>query len=108
MEPPFSSSLARVLPTAVMVIPPAPVMMAPVLVILLAVTVMLLAAMPPLEFNVLASRVTAPAEEMAGVAVRQAERGHPKNPAFLLNDGELPELAAPLAVLRSREGEVGL
>ena len=37
---------------------------------------------------------------------RQAERGHPKNPAFLLKDGELPELVAPLAVLRSREGEV--
>ena len=37
---------------------------------------------------------------------RQAERGHPKNPAFLLNDGELPSLVAPLTVLRSREGEV--
>lgn len=37
---------------------------------------------------------------------RQAERGHPKNPAFLLNDGELASLVAPLAVLRSREGEV--
>lgn len=37
---------------------------------------------------------------------RQAERGHPKSPAFLLNDGELPQLVAPLAVLRSREGEV--
>lgn len=36
---------------------------------------------------------------------RQAERGHPKNPAFLLNPGELPALVAPLAVLRSREGE---
>ena len=37
---------------------------------------------------------------------RQAERGHPKNPAFLLKDGELAELVAPLTVLRSREGDV--
>lgn len=37
---------------------------------------------------------------------RQAERGHPKNPAFLLKDGELAELVAPLTVTRSREGEV--
>lgn len=37
---------------------------------------------------------------------RQAERGHPKNPAFLLNPGELPALVAPLTVLRSREDEV--
>ena len=36
---------------------------------------------------------------------RQAERGHPKNPAFLLKDGELPELLKPLTILRSREGE---
>lgn len=36
---------------------------------------------------------------------RQAERGHPTNPVFLLNDGELAGLMAPLAVLRSREGE---
>ena len=36
---------------------------------------------------------------------RQAERGHPRNPAFLLTDGELATLMAPLAVLRSREGE---
>jgi rhodanese-related sulfurtransferase len=36
---------------------------------------------------------------------RQAERGHPKNPAFLLRDGELAELMAPLAIVRSREGE---
>ncbi len=35
----------------------------------------------------------------------QAERGHPKNPDFLLKPGELPALVAPLAVLRSREGE---
>ena len=38
--------------------------------------------------------------------VRQAERGHPKNPDFLLHDGELAHLVAPLTVLRSREGEV--
>lgn len=37
---------------------------------------------------------------------RQAERGHPKNPAFLLQDGELARLIAPLTILRSREGEV--
>lgn len=36
---------------------------------------------------------------------RQAERGHPKNPAFLLGDGELPQLMAPFTILRSREGE---
>lgn len=36
----------------------------------------------------------------------QAERGHPKNPAFLLEPGELPELVAPLRVERSREGDV--
>lgn len=36
---------------------------------------------------------------------QQAEQGHPKNPAFLLNAGELPALVAPLPVLRSREGE---
>jgi len=37
--------------------------------------------------------------------IRQRERGHPRNPAFLLNDGELVDLMAPLTVLRSREGE---
>lgn len=37
--------------------------------------------------------------------VAQARRGHPKNPAFLLDDGELPRLVAPLKVLRAREGE---
>ena len=37
--------------------------------------------------------------------IRQAERGHPRNPAFLLQDGELPVLIAPLRILRSREGE---
>lgn len=36
----------------------------------------------------------------------QAERGHPRNPAFLLGAGELPVLMAPLPVIRSREGEV--
>ena len=36
---------------------------------------------------------------------RQAERGHPRNPAFLLNSGELKALMAPLVILRSREGE---
>jgi rhodanese-related sulfurtransferase len=35
----------------------------------------------------------------------QSERGHPKNPDFLLLDGELAELMAPLSILRSREGE---
>jgi rhodanese-related sulfurtransferase len=36
---------------------------------------------------------------------RQAERGHPKNPDFLLRDGELAELLSPLSILRSRQGE---
>lgn len=36
---------------------------------------------------------------------RQAERGHPKNPDFLLRDRELPALMAPLTIVRSREGE---
>jgi tellurite methyltransferase len=36
---------------------------------------------------------------------RQAERGHPTNPAFLLKDGELAEWMARCAILRSREGE---
>jgi rhodanese-related sulfurtransferase len=35
----------------------------------------------------------------------QAARGHPSNPAFLLADGELPDLVAPLEVLRRREGD---
>ena len=35
----------------------------------------------------------------------QAERGHPKNPAFLLEAGELPNLVAPLEVLAHDEGE---
>lgn len=37
----------------------------------------------------------------------QAGRGHPRNPAFLLKDGELAELMAPFTILRSREGEIG-
>ena len=37
---------------------------------------------------------------------RQAERGHPKNPDFLLRDGELVAAMAPLTILRSREGEL--
>lgn len=36
---------------------------------------------------------------------RQAERGHPRNPDFLLREGELTELMAPLTIVRSREGE---
>ena len=36
---------------------------------------------------------------------QQAERGHPKNPAFLLKPGELSTLIAPLSILRQREGE---
>lgn len=36
---------------------------------------------------------------------RQAERGRPKNPDFLLKAGELTQALAPLTVLRSREGE---
>lgn len=43
----------------------------------------------------------------------QAERGHPRNPAFLLKDGELKDLVSPrfrsgqvpFAILRAREGE---
>lgn len=36
---------------------------------------------------------------------RQAERGHPRNPDFLLREGELVEAMAPLRIVRSREGE---
>ena len=36
---------------------------------------------------------------------RQSERGHPRNPDFLLRDGELVEAMAPLTIARSREGE---
>lgn len=35
----------------------------------------------------------------------QARSSHPKNPAFLLEAGELPKLVAPLHVLRYHEGE---
>lgn len=42
---------------------------------------------------------------------RQAERGHPKNPDFLLRDGELLTLVrlgqGPFTVLRAREAEFG-
>jgi SAM-dependent methyltransferase len=38
--------------------------------------------------------------------IGQARRGHPTNPAFLLNPGELVRLVAPLIVERSREGDV--
>lgn len=37
---------------------------------------------------------------------RQAGRGHPRNPAFLLDEGELPRLLAPFAIVRSREGDI--
>jgi SAM-dependent methyltransferase len=36
--------------------------------------------------------------------VDQAAHGHPRNPAFLLEHGELPRLVAPLEVLRERDG----
>jgi SAM-dependent methyltransferase len=39
------------------------------------------------------------------VTVGQAERGRPRNPDFLLRDGELPSLVAPLRVIRAREGD---
>src|SRR5262245_54237670 len=37
--------------------------------------------------------------------VGQRARGHPRNPDFLLRDGELSTLVAPLEVIRQREGE---
>ena len=37
---------------------------------------------------------------------RQAERGHPRNAAFLLEDGELEQLIAPFRILRSRAGDI--
>ncbi len=37
--------------------------------------------------------------------IGQRERGHPQNPDFLLDDGELPLLVAPLVVLRRRAGD---
>jgi len=39
--------------------------------------------------------------------VRQAAHGHPVNPDFLLQPGELEQLVAPLEILRHREGEIG-
>jgi rhodanese-related sulfurtransferase len=36
---------------------------------------------------------------------RQAESGRPRNPAFLLKDGELEQLMQPFTILRSRAGE---
>jgi len=38
--------------------------------------------------------------------VGQAERGHPRNPAFLLRDRELRDLVKPLEMLRWREEDV--
>jgi SAM-dependent methyltransferase len=35
----------------------------------------------------------------------QALRGRPRNPDFLLQEGELPGLVAPLRVIRAREGD---
>ncbi len=37
--------------------------------------------------------------------IDQAARGRPTNPDFLLQQGELPRLVAPLEILRRREGE---
>lgn len=39
--------------------------------------------------------------------IGQRERGHPRNPAFLLHPGELATLVRPLQILRRREGDVG-
>lgn len=36
---------------------------------------------------------------------KPAERGHPRNPDFLLKDGELAKLLAPFKMVRAREGE---
>jgi SAM-dependent methyltransferase len=36
---------------------------------------------------------------------RQSDRGHPRNPDFLLKEGELRELIRPFRLLRSREGD---
>ena len=38
--------------------------------------------------------------------VGQAARGHPRNPDFLLRDGELLDLVAPMTVVRFREGDI--
>ena len=35
----------------------------------------------------------------------QADAGHPTNPEFLLEEGELTRLVAPLDIVRQREGE---
>ena len=37
----------------------------------------------------------------------QAARGRPRNPEFLLRDGELGTLITPLRIVREREGEFG-
>jgi SAM-dependent methyltransferase len=37
--------------------------------------------------------------------IGQRERGHPKNPSFLLEEGELARRLSPLVILRSREGD---
>ena len=37
---------------------------------------------------------------------RQAERGKPRNPAFLLREGELRQLMEGYVLLRSREGDI--
>jgi SAM-dependent methyltransferase len=39
--------------------------------------------------------------------IGQRARGHPRNPAFLLQHGELARLVAPLEIVRSREGDHG-
>ena len=39
--------------------------------------------------------------------IGQRERGRPRNPDFLLRDGELRTLFAPFNVLQYREGDVG-
>jgi SAM-dependent methyltransferase len=38
--------------------------------------------------------------------IRQAERGRPVNPAFLLQPGELAALVEPLDVIAEREGDI--
>lgn len=38
--------------------------------------------------------------------IGQAQRGHPRNPDFLLQDRELRDLVKPLQMLRWREGDV--
>jgi SAM-dependent methyltransferase len=38
--------------------------------------------------------------------IGQAQRGHPRNPDFLLHDRELRDLVKPLEILRWREGDV--